>query len=76
MESSATEFSRFTSGRRLENGWNTGFPRDHARTAQLLLDAGSPVDPTMIPTGNDELDGILREWIRKHPDSEPSTSAT
>ena len=47
------------------NGWDTGHPRDHARTLALLLDAGARPDPTIIPTGNDGIDGILRDWFRK-----------
>jgi ankyrin repeat protein len=45
------------------NGWETGHPRDHARTLRLLLEAGSPVDPTMLPTGNDALDAVIRTWL-------------
>lgn len=47
------------------NGWDTGHPRDHARTVQLLLEAGSPLDPTMLPTGNDELDAVMRAWLKR-----------
>ena len=47
------------------NGWDTGHPRDHARTLALLLDAGARPDPTIIPTGHDGIDGILRDWFRK-----------
>jgi hypothetical protein len=51
------------------NGWDTGHPRDHARTVRLLLEAGSPVDPAMLPTGNDELDDVVRQWlVRRRPD--------
>ncbi len=46
------------------NGWKTGFPQDHARTLSLLLEAGSPLDPTMLPTGNDELDDVMRSWLK------------
>ncbi len=46
------------------NGWQTGFPQDHARTVTLLLEAGSPLDPTMLPTGNDELDAVMRDWLK------------
>jgi ankyrin repeat protein len=45
------------------NGWDTGHPREHARTLRLLLEAGSPVDPTQLPTGNDELDDVIRAWL-------------
>jgi hypothetical protein len=46
------------------NGWETGYPRDHARTIRLLLEAGSPLDPTILPTGNDELDAVMRAWLK------------
>jgi hypothetical protein len=46
------------------NGWKTGFPQDHAKTLTLLLEAGSPLDPTMLPTGNDELDAVMRNWLK------------
>jgi ankyrin repeat protein len=46
------------------HGWKTGHPQDHSRTLRLLLDAGSEVDPTILPTGNDELDDVLREWFK------------
>jgi ankyrin repeat protein len=48
------------------NGWNTGYPQDHVRTLALLLEAGSPLDPTMLPTGNDELDAVMRAWLTSH----------
>lgn len=51
------------------HGWDTGHPRDHARTLQLLLEAGSPLDPTLLPTGHDGLDAVLRAWLRAHPQS-------
>jgi ankyrin repeat protein len=46
------------------HGWETGHPRDHARTIQLLLEAGSPLDPTILPTGNDALDSVVRAWLK------------
>jgi hypothetical protein len=46
------------------NGWKTGHPQDHVRTLTLLLEAGLPVDPTILPTGNDELDSVMRAWLR------------
>jgi hypothetical protein len=48
------------------HGWKTGYPQDHARTLTLLLEAGSPLDPTMLPTGNDELDAVMRAWLASH----------
>jgi hypothetical protein len=47
------------------NGWRTGHPQDHVRTLQLLLEAGSPLDPTLLPTGNDELDDVMRAWLKR-----------
>ena len=49
------------------NGWKTGFPQDHNRTLTLLLQAGSPLDPAMLPTGNDALDAVLRDWLKHNP---------
>ena len=51
------------------NGWKTGFPQDHALTLTLLLEAGSPLDPTILPTGNDELDAVMRDWLKNNPNS-------
>lgn len=45
-------------------GWKTGYPQDHVRALTLLLEAGSHVDPTMLPTGNDELDTVMRAWLK------------
>lgn len=46
------------------NGWKTGHPQDHVRTLQLLLGAGSTLDPTLLPTGNDDLDDVMRAWLK------------
>ena len=51
------------------HGWETGHPQDHARTLMLLLQAGSPLDPAMLPTGNDELDAVMRAWLKRRGDS-------
>jgi len=48
------------------HGWETGYPQDHVRTLTLLLEAGSPLDPTMLPTGNDELDAVMRAWLKSN----------
>jgi ankyrin repeat protein len=48
------------------HGWTTGHPQDHARTLTLLLEAGSPLNPAMLPTGNDELDTVMRAWLKSH----------
>ncbi len=47
------------------HGWRTGHPQDHVRTLTLLLEAGSPLDPTILPTGNDELDAVMRAWLTR-----------
>jgi ankyrin repeat protein len=47
------------------NGWKTGHPQNHVRTLKLLLEAGSSLDPTILPTGNDELDTAMRTWLKK-----------
>jgi ankyrin repeat protein len=47
------------------HGWKTGHPQDHVRTLTLLLEAGSPLDPTRLPTGNDELDAVMRAWLKR-----------
>lgn len=47
------------------HGWETGHPHDHVRTLTLLLRAGSPLEPAMLPTGNDELDAVMRAWLKK-----------
>jgi ankyrin repeat protein len=47
------------------NGWKTGFPQNHKQTLTLLLEAGSPLDPTVLPTGNDELDAVMRTWLKQ-----------
>jgi len=49
------------------NGWKTGFSQDHTRTLTLLLQAGSPLDPAILPTGNDALDAVMRDWLKHHP---------
>lgn len=46
-------------------GWKTGHPQDHLHTAQLLLEAGSSIDPTWLPTGNDAVDLVLRQWLKQ-----------
>ena len=47
------------------NGWETGHPRKHAQTIQALLEVGAKLDPTIVPTGNDEIDAVLRDWLRR-----------
>jgi len=46
------------------HGWrsDTG---DFAAIARMLLQAGEPLDPAIVPTGRDDLDEVLRERITK-----------
>ncbi len=45
----------------LREGWETGHPRDHARTIRLLIDAGAQADPKYDRTG---IEAIDRELFR------------
>ena len=47
------------------HGWETGHPQDHVRTLTQLLEAGSSFEPAMLPTGNDELDAVMRAWLKR-----------
>jgi len=40
-------------------GWHRG-RGDYATTVRLLLDAGSPLDPSWVPIGRDDVDAVLR----------------
>jgi len=46
------------------HGWraHTG---DFAAAVRLLLAAGEPLDPAILPTGRDDVDDVLREWLSK-----------
>ena len=46
------------------HGWrsDTG---DFASTARLLLEAGEALDPAILPTGREDVDEVLRDWIAK-----------
>jgi ankyrin repeat protein len=46
------------------HGWKTGFPQDHVRTLRLLLEAGAALDPAILPSGHDELDVVMRDWLK------------
>ena len=47
------------------NGWKTGHPQNHVRTLTLLLQAGTRMNPAILPTGNDELDAVMRAWLKQ-----------
>ena len=44
------------------HGWGCD-SGDFVTTARLLLEAGERPHPAMVPTGNDELDAVLREHL-------------
>jgi ankyrin repeat protein len=37
---------------------------DYATAVRLLLDAGSPLDPSWVPIGRDDVDAVLRAHLR------------
>jgi hypothetical protein len=45
------------------HGWNarTG---DYVTTARLLIEAGDRIDPTSLPSGRDDVDRVLREYLK------------
>jgi ankyrin repeat protein len=47
------------------HGWKTNHPQDHVQTLRLLLEAGAPLDPAILPTGNDAIDAFLKNWIHR-----------
>lgn len=47
------------------HGWETGFEQDHARCAELLIDAGAHIEPGWLPTGHDGIDAVLRRALAK-----------
>lgn len=40
----------------------------HGACARLLLDAGAEVDETVLPTGHNDLDEVLRVYFRSRRD--------
>ena len=49
----------------VNNGWETGFPRDHPKTVQLLVEAGSPVNQQHLGRSMDSIDQILRKCLKQ-----------
>ena len=49
-------------------GWKGIATDRHDECAPLLLAAGLTVDEAALPTGNDALDRVLREWFVKRVD--------
>jgi hypothetical protein len=47
-------------GRRIEGG-------DYPVTVRLLVDAGETFEPSILPTGRDDVDAVLREHLRRPP---------
>lgn len=50
------------------HGWTTG-TGDFARCIQLLLDAGEHPEPTILPTGRDDVDRVLRRYFASRASS-------
>jgi hypothetical protein len=46
------------------HGW-TRSTGDFATTVRLLLEAGEHPDPTWVPTGRDDVDVVLREYLAR-----------
>jgi hypothetical protein len=48
-------------------GWVKDQEGDYPATVQLLLDAGETVEPSILPTGRDDVDAVLRAHLRRPP---------
>jgi ankyrin repeat protein len=48
-------------------GWAKDRGGDYPATVQLLLDAGETFEPSILPTGRDDVDRVLREHLRRSP---------
>jgi Ankyrin repeat len=46
------------------HGWSRS-AGDFVRTVRLLLDAGERANPSIVPTGRDDVDGVLREYFAR-----------
>ncbi len=45
------------------NGWHTGHPQDHVESARLLIEAGCSFSTEWLPTGNDEIDALMKKYL-------------
>jgi ankyrin repeat protein len=50
-------------------GWAKDRGGDYPATVRLLLDAGETFEPSILPTGRDDVDRVLREHLRRTPPS-------
>jgi hypothetical protein len=48
-------------------GWAKDRGGDYPATIRLLLDAGETFEPSILPTGRDDIDAVLREHLRRSP---------
>jgi len=48
-------------------GWAKDRGGDYPTTIRLLVDAGETFEPSILPTGRDDVDAVLREHRRKPP---------
>ncbi len=49
----------------LNNGWKTGHPQDHVKSARLLIEAGSAVSEGYLGMGNAETDALIRDRLAR-----------
>ena len=48
-------------------GWSRDRGGDYPTTVRLLLDSGDTFDPSVVPTGRDDVDAVLREYLSGPP---------
>jgi len=48
-------------------GWAKDRGGNYPATVRLLLDAGETFEPSILPTGRDDVDAVLREHLRRPP---------
>ena len=49
-------------------GWAKNRGGDYPATVRLLVDAGEQFEPSILPTGRDDVDAVLREYLRRPPE--------
>jgi len=48
------------------HGWSrTGANADYPLTVKLLIEAGDPVDESWLPSGRDDVDAVIREFLKR-----------
>jgi hypothetical protein len=46
-------------------GWAKDRGGDYPATVRMLVDAGETIEPSILPTGRDDVDAVLREYLRR-----------